>query len=92
MKKNYNFDNLPKVFGIKQSNHPRWKEYIRIMNKKFGCTLEGDCFESYYGIDKWNDFDQWAQLDHHFSGSELTLDEFFNLIEKRVEIANYEIY
>ena len=88
---NFNFEELPKTFGIRHCNHPRWEEYIEVMNEWKGGAMCGKDSDWYYGIDIDGNYDLWTGT-HCFNYVIITVDEFFGFIEGAKEIVKYEIY
>jgi hypothetical protein len=77
---------LPEYFAIKRNaEDPRWDEYIKYLNKRFGVDLDGTS-ESYpyYGYGGPGDYmDMYHTSPSGFSKhvTVLTLDEFFDIID-----------
>jgi hypothetical protein len=77
---------LPEYFAIKRNTEdPRWDEYIKYLNKRFGVSLDGtSTLYPYYGYGGPGDYmDMYHTSPSGFSKhvSVLTLDEFFDIID-----------
>jgi hypothetical protein len=80
---------LPKYFVIKWSEDPRWKEYIRWLNKTYLTALAGSDENSYYGYAGSKiELDMYYNRLNGFQNrvKELTLDEFFYIIDQEMKI------
>jgi hypothetical protein len=86
----YDFNKLPKSFGIKGFGDPRWYVFIEIMNSIRGINFNGNDIYGYYGIDVYGNYNTYR--DPYVFEQILTVNEFFNLIEIPKEIINYEIF
>ena len=79
---------LPEYFAIKRNaEDPRWDEYIKYLNKRFGVSLGGTSQSyPYYGYGGSDDYmSMYHTIPSGFSKhvTVLTLDEFFDIIEPK---------
>jgi hypothetical protein len=77
---------LPEYFAIKRNaEDPRWNEYIKYLNKRFGVSLDGTAQSyPYYGYSGSNHHMSMYEVNpSHFLNpvTVLTLDEFFDITD-----------